>query len=113
MQPLSLSPTGPWNDAKRESIITFATLEQGLADMTNLLSWTPSQMSDVTRNPYGTTLPPRAWDPLPRFVPPTAMLADQHGGVNRWASGEFGEDRPPVALAPPVASVVCGRTRRR
>jgi hypothetical protein len=50
----------PWNDAKRESIITFATLEQGLADMTNLLSWISSQMSDVTRHPHGTTLPPRA-----------------------------------------------------
>ena len=60
VQSLSLSPTRTWNDAKRESIITFATLEQGLADMTNLLSWISSQMSDVTRHPHGTTLPPRA-----------------------------------------------------
>src|SRR5664280_1132910 len=52
-------------------------------------------MGPPFRHEHGTTLPPRAWDPLPRFVPPTAMLADQHGGVNRWASGEFGGGRPP------------------
>jgi hypothetical protein len=48
VQSLSPSSTGPWNDAKRESIIAFATLEQVLADMTNLLSWICSQMSPAT-----------------------------------------------------------------
>ena len=76
--------------------------------------WTVNPFLRVTRHPHGTTLPPRAWDHLvPHSCRPTVMLADQRGGVNRWASGGPGEDRPRVALAPPEASGVCGRTRPR